>query len=431
MIGSIRPPEIGRYMSATELFNGKSVLIWGYGREGRSTEKWLAQHTRTLRTDIFEGKPAEMLEGVGDGYDVIIKSPGIVWPPEGADPDKCHELTAKMTSQTEIFIREYRNKIIGITGTKGKSTTSSMLAHVLSDNSGRKVILAGNIGLPCLDYYDDAAGDAIVVLELSCHQLKSAMTAPYISVFLDLYEEHLDYYGTMDAYFTAKSHIVSRQLAGDRAYIGENVPPIASASEQIRVIPSEDDLKGIELTLYGEHNRINAYFVKKICMDEFGIPGEKVLESLKTFEALPHRMKKIGTYAGINWYDDSISTIPEAAVSAAMSIPDTEVLLIGGMDRGISYTVLEDFMKQHSEFKFICMYATGERLIKELGTELSNVFYEADLEKAVDKAFEITPEGKGCVLSPAAASYGYFKNFEERGDRFEELVRSHGSDQSV
>ena len=142
-------------------------------------------------------------------------------------------------------------------------------------------------------------------------------------------------------------------------------------------------------------------------------------------------MKKIGTYADINWYDDSISTIPEAAVSAAMSIPDAEVLLIGGMDRGISYTVLEDFMKQHSEFKFICMYATGERLIKELGTELSNVFYEADLEKAVDKAFEITPAGKGCVLSPAAASYGYFKNFEERGDRFEELVRSHGSDQSV
>jgi UDP-N-acetylmuramoylalanine--D-glutamate ligase len=423
--------EADLYMSVTELFNDKNVLIWGYGREGRSTEKWLADHTHTKRTDIFEGKPLEMLEGAGEGYDVIIKSPGIVWPPEGADLDKCAPITAKMTSQTEIFISEYRTKTIGITGTKGKSTTSSMLAHVLSENSGRKVILAGNIGLPCLDYYDDASGDAIVVLELSCHQLKSAMTAPYISVFLDLYEEHLDYYGTMDAYFTAKSHIVSRQIAGDRAYIGENVPEIKSASEQIRVIPAEDDLNGIELTLYGEHNRINAYFVKKICMDEFGIPGEKVLESLKTFEALPHRMKKIGTFSGINWYDDSISTIPEAAVSAALSIPDAEVLLIGGMDRGISYTVLEDFMKEHGEFKFICMYATGERLIKELGTELSNVFFEPDLEKAVDKAFEITTAGKGCVLSPAAASYGYFKNFEERGDRFEELVRTHGSDQSV
>ena len=418
-------------MSVTELFNDKKVLIWGYGREGKSTEKWLAGHTHTSCTDIFEGKPDEMLAGAGDAYDVIIKSPGIVWPPEGTDSVKSSQLTAKMTSQTEIFIREYRNKTIGITGTKGKSTTSSMLAHVLSENSGKKVILAGNIGLPCLDYYDDAAGDAIVVLELSCHQLKSAKTAPYISVFLDLYEEHLDYYGTMEAYFTAKSHIVSRQIAGDRAYIGENVPAIRSASEQIRVIPSEDDLKGIELGLYGDHNRINAYFVKKICMDEFGIPGEMVLESLKTFEALPHRMKKIGTYGGIDWYDDSISTIPEAAVSAAQSIPDAEVLLIGGMDRGISYTVLEEFMKQHQEFKFICMYATGERLLKELGEKLSNVYYEPDLAGAVDRAFEITTPGRGCILSPAAASYGYFKNFEERGDRFEELVRTHGSDQSV
>ena len=418
-------------MSVTELFNGKSVLIWGYGREGRSTEKWLAGHANTRCTDIFEGKPDEMLAGASDGYDIVIKSPGIVWPPEGADPEKCDPITAKMTSQTEIFIREYRMNTVGITGTKGKSTTSAMLAHVLEKTSGRKVILAGNIGLPCLDYYDEAAGDAIVVLELSCHQLKSALTAPHISVFLDLYEEHLDYYGTMDAYFKAKSHIVSRQCAGDRAYIGENVPEIKSASEQIRVIPSADDLKGIELALYGEHNRINAYFVKRICMDEFDISADKVLESLRTFEALPHRMKKIGSYGGIDWYDDSISTIPEAAVSAAQSIPDAEVLLIGGMDRGISYVVLEDFMKEHTEYKFICMYATGERLLAELGDKLPNVFYVPDLERGVDMAFEITSNGKGCILSPAAASYGYFKNFEERGDRFEELVRTHGSDQSV
>ncbi len=418
-------------MSVSEKFNGKKVLIWGYGREGKSTEKWLASHASAASADIFEGKPSEMLEGAAEGYDVVIKSPGIVWPPEDAPSEKCDPITAKMTSQTEIFIQEFRNKTIGITGTKGKSTTSSMLAHVLSETSGKKVILAGNIGLPCLDYYDEASDDAIVVLELSCHQLKSAKTAPHISVFLDLYEEHLDYYGTIDAYFTAKSHIVSRQIEGDRAYIGENVPAIESVSEQIRVIPSEDDLKGIELGLYGEHNRINAYFVKKICMDEFGIPEEKVLESLKDFEALPHRMKKIGAFGGINWYDDSISTIPEAAVSAALSIPDAEVLLIGGMDRGISYTVLEEFMTEHPELKFICMYATGERLCNELGKKLQNVFYVPDLEAAVDKAYEITGKGRGCILSPAAASYGYFKNFEERGDRFEELVREHGSAGSV
>ena len=418
-------------MSVEDFFLDKKIMIWGYGREGKSTEKWLETHCKPLKTVVFEGKPEEMLEGASDDYDVIIKSPGIVWPPKGADPEKADPISDKITSQTEIFIRQFKDKTIGITGTKGKSTTASMMAHVLSDLSGKKVILAGNIGLPCLDYYDEALGDVLVVLELSCHQLKDAKTAPSVSVFLDLYEEHLDYYGTMEAYFTAKSHIVSRQQDGDRAYIGENVPEISSSSKQIRVIPTEDDLKGIELDLYGEHNRINAYFVMKICMDEYGLEKEDILKSLKSFEALPHRMKKIGAYRGIDWYDDSISTIPEAAISALESIPGAEVVLIGGMDRGISYTVLEDFIKEHREYKYICMYATGERIIKEIGTDLPGLYYEEDLEKAVKKAFEITEKGKGCVLSPAAASYGYFKNFEERGDRFKELVILNGSDQSV
>lgn len=418
-------------MAVPELFEGKRILIWGYGREGKSSEKWLSEHTSPKSVTIFEGKPEEMLAGAGEDADIIIKSPGIVWPPKGADETACDKISSKITSQTEMFLREYRMKTVGVTGTKGKSTTVSMLAHVLGELSGKKVILAGNIGLPCLDYYDDAAGDSIVVLELSCHQLKDARTAPHISVFLDLYEEHLDYYGTMDAYFEAKSHIVTRQTEGDRAYIGENVPELVSASEQIRVIPDAGDIDGIELSLFGDHNKINAYFVKKICCDEFGLSAQDVNESLKNFEALPHRMKKIGSFGGKNWYDDSISTIPEAAISAAESIPDAQVILVGGMDRGISYSVLEDYMKEHSEYRFICMYATGERIVKELGESLPNVFYAADLEAAVNKAYEITDPGRGCVLSPAAASYGYFQNFEERGQVFEELVRGHGSAQSV
>jgi UDP-N-acetylmuramoylalanine--D-glutamate ligase len=307
-----------------------------------------------------------------------------------------------------------------------------MLAFVLEKATGKNVILAGNIGLPCLDFYDEAGkDDTVVVLELSCHQLKDISCAPHISVFLDLYEEHLDYYGTMDAYFEAKSHIVTRQGRGDIAYIGENVPEMRSASEQKRVIPSGDEISEIQLGLYGEHNKVNACFVKRICEENFGLSSSDVLEVLKDFEPLPHRMKKIGSYGGIDWYDDSISTIPEAAISAAESVPDAEVILIGGMDRGISYSVLEDYMKTHPGFKFICMYATGERLEKELGGRASNVFFVKDLKEAVDMAFEITSSGKGCVLSPAAASYGYFKNFEERGDVFRELVLEHGSDKSV
>jgi UDP-N-acetylmuramoylalanine--D-glutamate ligase len=396
-------------------FTDKRILLWGYGREGKSTERFLREYSHPAQITVFEGKPEELTQERIAACDYIIKSPGIPYFSE----------SEKLTSQTEIFLQAFREQTIGVTGTKGKSTTSSMLASVLGACTGRRTLLMGNIGLPCLDYFGEMEEDTIAVMELSCHQLANARTAPHIGVFLNLYEEHLDYYHTLDAYFAAKAHIARCQKAGDFFYCGENVPEIECASERT-VIKPDPARETPGMKLYGAHNQLNALFVRTIAERHFGCPSDAVTQALQDFEALPHRMHPVGRYGGLDWYDDSISTIPEAAIQAASSIPGVETLLIGGMDRGIHYGILEDFICAHPELQFVCMYATGARIARELeerGALPANVHITEDLKQAVEKAAQITAPGRGVALSPAAASYGYFKNFEERGDAFAELVK--------
>lgn len=387
-------------------FKNKKILIWGYGREGKSTEQFFLKLCDTAKVDVFEGKREDINE---DEYDYIVKSPGIVM----------EEDHPKYTSQTDIFLEAYRDQVIGITGTKGKSTTSAMLYHVLNECLERKVILLGNIGKPCLDYFDEMDSDTVVVFEMSCHQLAHAMTSPHVSVFLNLFEEHLDYYKTFDKYFAAKAHITKWQKKGDYFYLGSNVPTIQT--EATKIVIDRGEVADYALRINGLHNNYNAEFVYRIATERFNVDGQKVKESLKTFEGLAHRLQYIGTLNGVDYYDDSISTIPNATIEALSSIRNAATVLIGGMDRGISYDTLIDFINANSQFNYIFSYDSGKRIYDNI-VKGSNCYYQETLADAVKLAKEITPEGKACILSPASASYGYFKNFEHRGEVFKELV---------
>lgn len=393
-------------MSVIDAFKGKKILIWGYGREGKSTERFLHRCCEPGEVAVFEGDRKDLPE---DDYDLIVKSPGIIMP----------EDHPKYTSQTEIFLQEFRGQIIGITGTKGKSTTSAMLYTVLKECSGRSVILLGNIGLPCLDYFDEVREDTVVVYEMSCHQLAHTRISPHVAVFLNLYEEHLDYYGTVEAYFGAKGNIARYQLEGDYAFFGDNVPEIKTRAHKT-VLPRREHYR-YQMHIIGEHNQYNAEFVHEIAVSLYGCEENRVMGSIQGFEGLPHRLQYIGERDGVRYYDDSISTIPEATISAACSIPEVQTVLIGGMDRRINYDILIEFIRNHTEYQFICAYESGRRIYQAAG-ECSNCFYRDDLEQAAQLARRITQAGRACVLSPAAASYGYFKNFEERGDAFRKYV---------
>lgn len=395
--------------SIVDKFDGKKVLIWGYGVEGKSAEKFLNTYCNVSKMEIFEGKLEDLPI---EDYDYVIKSPGIPY---------IYENEPKMTSLTQLFLEEFKDQTIGITGTKGKSTTTSMIYKVLSDCLDRKVCLLGNIGIPCLDAYEDMKAGALAVYEMSCHQLANNTTSPHIAVFLNLYEDHLDYYKTKDKYFKAKTHITVYQNENDILLRGENVPFIDTAAKLIDI--AQFDHKKYELKVLGIHNQWNAEVAFLIATGLFDCDKDAVLKSISEFNGLPHRLEHfLTTQDGISFYDDSISTIPEATLNAIESVKDAKTVIVGGMDRGIDYSILTEGIKNYKNIHFILCYESGKRIYESVSL-CSNITLTENLKTAVDIAMRITKSGS-CILSPAAASYGYFKNFEERGEVFKNYVKS-------
>jgi UDP-N-acetylmuramoylalanine--D-glutamate ligase len=369
-----------------------------------------------------------------DDFDIVFKSPGIVLKKTGCN----------ITSETQVFFEFFRSQIVGITGTKGKSTVSSLIYHILRE-SGRDCRLAGNIGIPVFDIAEDITPETIIVCELSCHQLEYMTVSPHIAVMLNLYEEHLDHYGTMEKYAAAKENIYLHQESGDRLFCNYEILPddIESAAFSI----SNTDRKAEffvengkltcnmgpvysiptdKIKLLGEHNHYNIAMAYLVC-NIYGISDEEFSNALGTFNPLAHRLEFVAEINGIRYYDDSISTACATAIEAIRSVPNPGTILIGGMDRGIDYTSLVEFLNE-TDINVICMENSGKRIFDMINnSEFNNperVYYAAHLEEAVKLASEITPAGKSCILSPAAASYGIFKNFEERGDAFKQLVSS-------
>ena len=400
-------------MDIVKYLNGKRLLIWGYGREGKSTEAFINRYCSPASVEVYEGK----IDGIDEArYDLILKSPGI----------PMLQYNPKYTSQTELFLGQFREQVIGVTGTKGKSTTSTMLYHVLKKCTGHPVLLLGNIGKPCLDYYGEITADTIVVFELSCHQLYHTKISPHVAVLLNIFEEHLDYYKTMERYMSAKYAIAKYQEANDYLYCGAGVPlaepgaACVSVPAGLTVISPVTERK-YDLKILGEQNQYNAEFVYRIATEVYGCEPEAVKAALGEIDNLPHRLEYIGEKDGVRYFDDSISTIPEAAICALKAIRDVQTILIGGMDRGIDYSVLVAFIEVHTEYTYIFMYDTGKRIYGALKPGENRILVE-DLEAAVAVAKQVTAQGRACVMSPAAPSYGYFKNFEERGERFKEYV---------
>lgn len=395
-------------MDIVQYLKGKKILIWGYGREGKSTESFLATYCAPALVEVYEGDRAGIDEAK---YDLIMKSPGI--PMLEYDP--------KFTSQTELFLGQFKNQVIGVTGTKGKSTTATMLYHVLSECSGHPVLLLGNIGKPCLDYYGEMTKDTVVVFELSCHQLFHTKVSPHVAVLLNIFEEHLDYYKTMDRYIAAKHAIARYQEPEDFLYCGSGVDLTGVEAKAKRTVIAPVTGKKYELQILGEQNQYNAEFAYRIATEVYGCDGDAVKAALGQIGNLPHRLEFIGEKDGVRYYDDSIATIPEAVICAMGAIENVQTVIIGGMDRGIDYSVLENFIKEHEGYTYIFMYDTGKRIYQALEPR-RNYFLVKTLEEAVKVAKGCTAKGKACVMSPAAPSYGVFKNFEERGEKFKAYV---------
>ena len=432
--------------------NGKSVCILGFGREGKSTykilEKYCTPESVTIADlnnidresnslpDSIKLICGEDYQKSLDDFDLVFKSPGIVLEKNPA------ELKCTVTSETQVFFSVYRDQIIGITGTKGKSTVTSLIYHILKE-SGKDCRIAGNIGIPVFDIAEGIEAETIIVCELSCHQLEYMTVSPAKAVFLNLFEEHLDHYGTMENYYNAKKNIYLHQRSYDTLWINKtlltnDIPSVTITVSnkynnadvfiiKSKVYDSDDgelEIPVKKIKLLGSHNYYNIAIAWDICRNI--VSRADFNKALASFTPLPHRLENVGTYAGITWYDDSISTACATAIEAMKCVPDLQTIIIGGMDRGIDYEPLVDFMSKTS-FRIICMEASGRRVYNMIQEADFNaperVFCVPHLEDAVQKAAEITESGKSVVMSPAAASYGIFKNFEERGDVYQKLIK--------
>lgn len=428
----------------------KNVLILGFGREGKSTLSLIQRVGEYKKLAIADINPVTVEDSsitlhcgkdyqkCFDGYDVIFKSPGIVLEQDIAS------IPAKIVSQTEVFFERYRNQIIGITGTKGKSTTTTLIYHILKE-AGKDVILAGNIGIPALDIWEQITPESIIVFEMSSHMLEYMTVAPKTAVYLNIHEEHLDHYGSMEKYVRAKENIYRNQTGKDVLFVNELIVPepntcaswVVSVGYQktadvqieghhIRMDSIRYEIPVDRILLLGEHNYFNIAVAFGVCR-QFGITEQEFTNGLCSYKTLPHRLEYIGTVDGVKYYDDSISTICDTAIQALHSVKDAATILIGGMDRGIDYHELIEFLGQYPIEHIILMAATGHRIFDEIKDypdfQNPNRLHLVDtLQEAVALAKKITPQGKSCVMSPAAASYGIFKNFEERGEVFKDLV---------
>ena len=431
-------------MSAlTEYLSDKKILILGMGREGRSSLRYLRTRVPSAKVMLADQNDPH-IDGCGgfygadylehmDGFDLVLKSPGIpfvgVTIPDGVE----------ITCQTDLFLRFSGCVCVGVTGTKGKTTTSTLIHEVL-DVAGAPNVLAGNIGVPVLDVIDESAGK-IAVLELSCHQLEFMRASPHVAVFTNLYAEHLDHYDGFEGYADAKMHITRYQTADDYLIYGDVEglrEYLAGQPIRARTIPvgydaDRDDaflhrLGTCNARLVGKHNAQNTFFAAAAAR-ALGVPDDAIERGVRQFGGIEHRMEPVGTFRGVRFVNDSIATAPEVVLLELEALGDVDTLLFGGLDRGLDYSAFVRALSENPVRNLIGLPQTGHAICDALEEAHADktLYKAADMEDAVRAAYRLTARAKTCLFSPAAASYNVYKNFEEKGRHFKELVKTIGN----
>ena len=426
-----------------EYIREKKILILGYGREGISTYNYIRKHLPEKNITIadknlikIDDKNVDMICGdnylscLGD-FDLVFKSPGIAFLEDVKYPP-----TTEITCQTDMFLRFSKPTVVGITGSKGKTTTSTLIYEMLKAG-GKNTCLIGNIGVPVFEKADESE-DLIAVIEMSSHQLEFTTASPEVAVLVNIYEEHLDHYKTgFDGYANSKLNITRYQtkenyfVYNDEQDVGHGLDitkSIGGTPLKVGFTKAQNDEFVNELWhstehLKGEHNRQDIAYALAVARI-FQVDDESIRNAIKNFSGIEHRMEFVGKFKGVSYYNDSIATIPTAVIGAIKALKNVETLIFGGLDRGIDYKEFIEFLIDSDIKNLIGLPETGHDILDDvkLHNTLVNAVYAENMEDAVVSAIELTNENGVCLFSPAAASYNYYKNFEEKGGHFKELV---------
>lgn len=432
----------------------RKVAIWGYGREGRSA-------LAALRWRLPQGQPLALFcapSEVGDAeflddpnleiiatepdvdalarFEVIIRSPGIS--PYLSPAREAAERGVQFTSGSALWFAEHPEALtICVTGTKGKSTTSALIAHLLR-SAGHRTALAGNIGLPLLDLLDVEPAPDYWVIELSSFQTREVLL-PDVAVVLNLFPEHLDWHGSEERYYADKLWL-ARDAMPERVVLNaadDRLADLRLPGADVRWFSGVDGwhVRGRdlhrgdeevmdlgELRLPGSHNQRNLC-AALTAIEALELDAKALLPAARTFNPLPHRLQSLGVRDGVEYVNDSISTTPHASVAALECFANRRVaIIVGGYDRGLDWSVFEEFIARHPPLAIITQGQNGPRIHRQLGGLTRKTHFElrecGELEAAVRQAERFLGGNGVVLLSPGAPSFPRYKDYVERGRHF-------------
>ena len=423
------------------IFKNKKIAVVGKGMEGESSAKFLKNKGADVAI-IDEKQGKDYLEDL-DQYDLVVRSPGVK-----ISLLEKYVLRGKITSQIKIFFDFCPSEIIGVTGTKGKGTTASLVYEMLK-KQGIDAYLGGNIGLPPFDFLDKLTPQSKVVLELSSFQLMDLKKSPHIAVVLMITSEHLNYHGSVDEYIDAKRNILRGQSEKDFAILNRDYPATNESDihthgkvfqvsreqetveegcfvrdgkvwlkvegQEIKIIDTK------EILLPGKHNFENVC-AATVAAYLAGVSKENIAWVLKTFKGLEHRLELVATVNGVRYYDDSFSTTPETAIAAIEAFKEPEILILGGSSKNSNFSELGKIISKAGNIKAIIgIGMEWEKIKAEISihnSQIPVVEGAKDMATIVQAAVKIAEKGDVVLLTPACASFGMFKNYKDRGEQF-------------
>jgi UDP-N-acetylmuramoylalanine--D-glutamate ligase len=428
-----------------EIVKGKKIAVVGKGIEGESSAKYLQQKGAEV-TILDKEQGEDYLQNLKD-YDLVVRSPGVkISTLEKYVPKE------KITSQIRIFFDLCPSEIIGITGTKGKGTTSALTYEMLK-KQGFDAYLGGNIGVPPFEFLDNLNTQSKVVLELSSFQLMDLKKSPHIAIMLMVTSEHLNWHKSLKEYVDAKRNILRHQSEKDfailnRDYLATNESDAHTSGKVftisrergsldegcfvrggkiwLRIEKNETQVIDTkDILLPGKHNLENAcpaVMAAYLC----GVSIENIAFVLKTFKGLEHRLELVATVNGARYYDDSFSTIPETAIAAIEAFKEPEILILGGSSKNSNFSELGKVISKAENIKAIIGIGTEWKRIKEQIAKSEKpipvIEGAKDMKTIVAAASKIAESGDVVLLTPACASFDMFKNYKDRGEQFKKEV---------
>ncbi len=446
------------------------VAILGFGVEGKAIYKYLLKHQYTditvcdknvdLDFEFDEGVSSEL----GDDYlndlaqfDVIFRSPGIPYLEEAVQSAKASD--TKLTSCTKFFLDQCPCPVIGVSGTKGKGTTSTLIYEIFKESGkkeGLNLFLGGNIGKAPIEFLDKLKGNSLVILELSSFQLQDLEMSPQYAVLLNTNEDHLDYHADKDEYMHAKENLLAHQkkdsltvmnadyeyvkfyknlVKGDLKLISTDHKVKGSAYVKDDAIYYDDEeiLKVTDVKLVGSHNLENI-LPAIVIAKAFDISTKDIASVIKKFKNLPYRLQLTRELKGVRYFNDSYSTTPETSMAAVDSFDVPTVLIAGGYDKGADYNEWATKILTKESLHTIILIGENAQKMEEALFEAEEKLGEAEasptkilrrnrMEDAVIDAYAEADEGGVVVMSPAAASFDMYENYKARGNDFTAQVR--------